>query len=379
MITIIIPVYNAEKRLRGCLDAVKNQTFDDFEVLLINDGSTDNSPAICSEYACSDSRFILHTIPKGGVTPARKFGLSAANTDLICFIDSDDIIDRDYIEKLYTAMAESGSDIVISGHFIEYGEKSVPVQPYNFTGTLSGDALEAFRMRGFISDASLSGEFNYKTVDEIFETYSDDELRATLLSNRVDMSPTLWGKLIKKDLLLSSAEFAADYMARGEDCVMVYGSMAIADSITVLDYKGYHYIQHPFQSIKSYKFDNSAAITTDNCLKRMIQAFGAGRYVEQVNLILQKSMVLINGHKRTIETDLGYSYVFSKNEIVPKDLAFRAFLRKRYNIDSSLAIGVCGAMLDEHALSIKALCLLAEAVRKAGKDVVFVIIGNGPL
>ncbi|MCF0115314.1 MAG: glycosyltransferase family 2 protein [Erysipelotrichaceae bacterium] len=379
MLSIIIPFYNAEKHLRRCLDAIRNQTYGDFEVLLINDGSTDSSLIICSEYTESDSRFILHTIPKGGVTPARKFGLSVASNDVICFIDSDDIIDCDYIEKLYTAMMENKSDIVISGHYLEFDDKSIPVQPYDFTGTLIGDELEDFRMRGFISDACLAEKFKYKTIDEIFDIYSSDELRATLLSNRVDMSPTLWGKLIRKDLLLRASQYASDKMVRGEDCVMTYGSMVLADSITVIDYKGYHYIQHPYQSIKTFKFDSNTCSKTNSCLKKMINSLCAERFADQVTLLFQKSMALIEGQKMVAKIDLGFSYEFVKNEVSQKDIAFRMFLKKRYNLSNALTIGVCGAKLDEHVLSIKTLCLLAENARKSGKDVVFAIIGNGTL
>ena len=90
-ISCIVPVYNVEKYLRRCVDSILNQTFTDFELILVDDGSPDNSPAICYEYAVKDSRIkVIHKV-NGGVSSARNVGLDVAKGEWICFVDSDDL------------------------------------------------------------------------------------------------------------------------------------------------------------------------------------------------------------------------------------------------------------------------------------------------
>lgn len=96
-ISIIIPIYNAEKYLVRCLDSIKAQNFIDWECILVNDGSTDNSEALCERYADEDSRFRLINKINGGVSSARNAGLDVAKGTWIAFVDSDDFVDPDYL------------------------------------------------------------------------------------------------------------------------------------------------------------------------------------------------------------------------------------------------------------------------------------------
>jgi len=97
-ITVIVPVYNVEKYLRRCIDSILAQTFADFELLLIDDGSTDRSGQICDEYALHDNRIHVFHKENGGVSSARNIGLDNAKGEWIAFIDSDDYIDKNYFE-----------------------------------------------------------------------------------------------------------------------------------------------------------------------------------------------------------------------------------------------------------------------------------------
>ena len=115
-VSIIIPVYNVEPYLRQCLDSVLGQTFSNFEVLLVNDGSTDNSGFICQEYARLDSRFKYFEKGNGGVSDARNSGLDLAQGDYITFLDADDFLFEDHLEKLYIATTLSDADIMIGGY-----------------------------------------------------------------------------------------------------------------------------------------------------------------------------------------------------------------------------------------------------------------------
>lgn len=99
MISIIVPVYNTEKYLRRCIDSVLAQTYKDFELLLIDDGSTDTSGAICDEYAEKDGRIRVFHKENGGVSSARNLGLDNAKGEWITFVDSDDYIEENFLKS----------------------------------------------------------------------------------------------------------------------------------------------------------------------------------------------------------------------------------------------------------------------------------------
>lgn len=116
LISVVVPVYNVEAYLRRCLDSVLAQSFTDFELICVNDGSTDSSPSILVEYAAKDSRISVINQENGGVSEARNTGIEVAKGEYLSFIDSDDWIDRDFLEKLYTAARAFDADIVQSGY-----------------------------------------------------------------------------------------------------------------------------------------------------------------------------------------------------------------------------------------------------------------------
>ena len=114
LISIIVPIYNTEKYLRQCLDSILNQTYTNFEVLLVNDGSTDSSGMICQEYVENDSRFRYFEKENGGASSARNLGLERSGGAYITFIDSDDWVEQNYLDVLYTALKENDTDVAIS-------------------------------------------------------------------------------------------------------------------------------------------------------------------------------------------------------------------------------------------------------------------------
>ena len=114
LISIIVPIYNVENYLRQCLDSIMNQTYQNFECLLINDGSPDNSADICREYVSKDSRFRYFEKENGGVSSARNLGIEHSKGEYITFIDSDDWVESDYLEVLYRALLDEQADIAIS-------------------------------------------------------------------------------------------------------------------------------------------------------------------------------------------------------------------------------------------------------------------------
>lgn len=110
-ISVIIPVYQAERYLHDCIDSILSQTFSDFELLLVDDGSTDGSLAICREYAEKDSRILVFSQENQGQAAARNLALKHAKGDWLCFVDSDDCIHRQMVQLLYDAAQKSGASI----------------------------------------------------------------------------------------------------------------------------------------------------------------------------------------------------------------------------------------------------------------------------
>lgn len=122
-ISVIIPVYNVEKYIKRCVDSVLRQTHTDLEIILVNDGSTDNSGSICDEYASRDSRVKVIHKANGGLSSARNAGIDIATGDYIGFVDSDDFIDTDMYRILLDAMLENEADISVGGYYELSGNK----------------------------------------------------------------------------------------------------------------------------------------------------------------------------------------------------------------------------------------------------------------
>lgn len=116
-VSLIIPVYNVENFLYRCLKSVENQTYKDTEVIIINDGSTDNSYKIIDEFVARNENFICYTIENSGPGGARNYGILKATGDYIVFLDSDDYISEDCIEKLFNAAQKNDSDIVVCNNY----------------------------------------------------------------------------------------------------------------------------------------------------------------------------------------------------------------------------------------------------------------------
>ena len=111
LVSIVIPVYNVESYLRECVTSVVGQTYTNIEIILVDDGSTDNSGTLCDEFALTDSRICVFHKENGGLSDARNYGIRQAHGSLISFIDSDDYVSPDYIMHLYQALVRGKTDI----------------------------------------------------------------------------------------------------------------------------------------------------------------------------------------------------------------------------------------------------------------------------
>ena len=122
LISVIVPVYNGEKYLHRCVDSILSQTYKNLEILLIDDGSKDNSASICDEYAEKDNRIVVIHKKNEGTGPTRQYGMEHAHGEYIAFVDNDDYIVPDMYEKMMKAIEESGADYCACQFNYEYAD-----------------------------------------------------------------------------------------------------------------------------------------------------------------------------------------------------------------------------------------------------------------
>lgn len=128
LISIIVPVYKVEPYLRECIDSILAQTYRDFELILVDDGSPDRCGAICDEYAAQDSRIRVVHQENGGLSAARNTGLEIAAGDYITFVDSDDVVHPEYLSFLFEILCKTGADISIC-RFLRYSGETPAAEP----------------------------------------------------------------------------------------------------------------------------------------------------------------------------------------------------------------------------------------------------------
>ena len=203
MISVIIPVYNVENYLEECLKSVQNQTYTNIEVLLVNDGSTDNSKQICERYCQEDSRFLLINQENQGLSAARNKGVEISTGEYIVFVDSDDIIKTNYLEKLMQYMTED-VDIVESQFTV---------------------SNEEFLAKSF-KEPSILFEGNSQEAVKIFPKHVLNVNAVTKLYRRsiVEAVPYIDGVIF-------------------EDVYCGIGMLKYIRKIIKIDYKGYYYRQ----------------------------------------------------------------------------------------------------------------------------------------
>jgi len=203
-VSIIIPVYNSEKDIEECILSVINQTLTDIEVILIDDGSTDNSPKIIKEYQEKYPQMIkIKTIQNSGAATARNIGLEMATGEYIGFVDSDDYIESSMFEKLYNQAKEKQSDITICGYFLETKAKSTIRQIGH---------LEQY-------DKSIKENPNIYKVSV----------------------PYLWNKIFKRDFIIKYQIRLNRKLRIFEDLEFVYKLYMEANKISKVDEALYHY------------------------------------------------------------------------------------------------------------------------------------------
>ncbi len=200
-VSIIVPIYNMENYLNRCLDSIINQTYKDIEIILVNDGSKDNSLKICKEYAKNDKRIILIDQKNGGVSSARNNGLDKATGEYLAFVDPDDWIDKDGIEKMVDFALKQKCDIAFFDYKIN-------------------DEIQ--------KSEKVNLEYTKETKDEFIKLLISGEVPGYL-----------WRLLIKKDIIKKS-KFKLD-LPMAEDLVFILEILNNVNKINKLEDAFYNY------------------------------------------------------------------------------------------------------------------------------------------
>ena len=204
MISVIIPVYNVENYLEECLKSVQNQTYTNIEVLLVNDGSTDNSKQICERYCQEDSRFHLISQTNQGQSVARNVGVEVSTGEFIAFVDSDDVIKANYLEELMKYMSD---DIDIVESIFTVSKKDFLVE-------------------------------NSKETEILFEGNSQEAVK--IFPNHV-LSVNPVTKLYRRSIV-EAVPYLEGFIF--EDIYSGIGMLKYIRKIVKIDYVGYYYRQH---------------------------------------------------------------------------------------------------------------------------------------
>lgn len=232
LVSVIIPVYRVENTLQKCVNSILNQTFDRFEVVLVDDGSPDESGHICDEFTKLDKRVAVIHQKNQGVSAARNNGISSAKGKYILFIDSDDYVESDYIEKLYY----NRTDFTLCGIIKENEE---------------GDFLSSVEYTPYEESEVIDYEFLYK-CSEIYSPYCKLFLSSIIKSHSIRFPVGIhWGE---------DGMFVADYLEH-------------IHSVKYLDYVGYHYVRYDEQNTLSSALRkdilDDVAFTREYCINKV--------------------------------------------------------------------------------------------------------------
>lgn len=251
-ISIIVPIYNVEKYLEKCLKTIINQTYKNLEIILINDGSTDNSEVICNKYSKQDSRIIVLNKKNEGVSSARNEGIILSSGKYIVFIDPDDYVSNEHIEKLYNCIINNNVDLVISNGI----------------------------------DVSENGTvLNHKIRDDLFMTQEEclkELLRDTNFNN------VSWGNIYKKEIL-NKCKFNCNYRI-AEDLDFLYNYIKYINSAYFLGESTYYWLRREGSATNSEYTDKwHDEIEICNCIINDTKTFS-----EDLNTYAKCKYVRVN-------------------------------------------------------------------------------------
>lgn len=232
ILSIIVPVYNVGGFLSVCVDSILAQTFTDFELILVDDGSTDDGGKLCDSYAEKDKRISVIHKENGGVVSARKTGLRAARGKYAGYVDGDDWIDNNMYAEMVACMEQYNCDLVMCD--VEHNTASKPLSTGGIHLGIHGGYYDRQRLQTEIFPKMIyAGEF-YK-----FGVY-----------------PVIWNKLYRREKLLKFQLDVNDDINIGEDAACVYPYIFEADSLYFMENKSLYHYRHS-QNQMTAVFDNT--------------------------------------------------------------------------------------------------------------------------
>lgn len=216
-VSVIVPVYNAEKYIETCLNSVLGQTYRDFEVVVVDDGSTDQSGILCDRFMEQDKRVkVLHKRNEGLIS-ARITGIMAADGDYIAFVDADDWMDIDFLETGIRQMEQEAADVVIMGCVMERGLCPETVQNRIGAGVYDSQALS---VEVFPQMLHYQGFYEFGIM------------------------PYIWNKIYKRQMLQSCYDNIDTKIYDGEDAAVVYPYLLKSQKVVITKDAKYHYRIH---------------------------------------------------------------------------------------------------------------------------------------
>ena len=238
LVSIILPVYNAQNHLARCVGSICAQTYRNLEIIILNDGSKDQSLPVCEEFRAKDSRILLVDKENSGVSDTRNLGLKLASGKYVQFVDSDDYLDPDFTEHLVTAAEENEADLVIA--------------PYKMV--IPAGASKPEQVLGKIQDEL--GVMSVARPPEVREygflpagVYDKDTFALRLMDKPASyFYSVLWNKLYRRDILTGNDIQFVSEMHWAEDLVFNLRYIQYAERFVSIAQAGYSYVQNP-QSI----------------------------------------------------------------------------------------------------------------------------------
>lgn len=227
LFSIIVPIYNVEQYINKCIESILAQSYKNYEVILVDDGSPDNCPSICDRYKADNPKVRVIHKNNGGLVSARQAGVSLATGRYIICVDGDDWIREDYLEQAERIIEKFTPDIICFGFYIAIGEKNI--------------------------EKKLSNRIGFYEKNEI-----EREIFPILLENEDTRSftPTIWAKVFKKELYEYYQKQVDVSIEMGEDSVCVRPSVYHANSLYIHDTCSYYYRYNPTSITKSKKASN---------------------------------------------------------------------------------------------------------------------------
>lgn len=237
LVSIIVPVYNVQNSVARCLESICAQTWKNIEIILVNDGSRDESFSVCEQFREKDPRIVLVDKSNSGVSDTRNCGMSLASGKYVQFVDSDDYIEPDFTERLVTAAEANNADLVIAPYWM--------VIPAN--SCKAGQALENLQENLGIEEKRPDDVREYGFLPE--GTYDRDTFALRLMEKPASFFySVLWNKLYRRDILTGNDIQFVSEMRWAEDLVFNLRYIQYAERFVSIAQAGYSYVQNP-QSI----------------------------------------------------------------------------------------------------------------------------------